>query len=64
MMVEDRVIQHNKTPEELAELQREAMAELERRGYDVRGKHQPKFDRYLSDRLEAEIKRKTAVASR
>jgi hypothetical protein len=27
-------------------------------------KHQPKFDRYLSDRLEAEIKQKTAVGIR
>src|SRR6516225_7576552 len=27
-------------------------------------KHRPKFDRYLSDGLEAEIKRKTAVALR
>jgi hypothetical protein len=37
-MVEDRAIRHNKMPEELAELKRAAIAELERRGYDVRGK--------------------------
>ncbi len=35
MMVEQRDIQHNKVPEEL---KRAAIAELERRGYDVRGK--------------------------
>jgi hypothetical protein len=38
MMVEDQVIRHNKMPEDLAELKRAAIAELERRGYDVRGK--------------------------
>jgi hypothetical protein len=38
MMVEDRAIRPNKMPEELAELKRAAIAELERRGYDVRGK--------------------------
>jgi hypothetical protein len=38
MMVEDRAIRHNKMPEELAELKRAAIAELERRGYEVRGK--------------------------
>jgi hypothetical protein len=38
MMVEDRAIRHSKMPEDLAELKRAAIAELERRGYDVRGK--------------------------
>lgn len=38
VMVDDRAVRRNKTHEELAELRRTALAELERRGYDVRGK--------------------------
>ena len=37
-MIDDRVIQRKKLREELAELKTAALAELERHGYDVRGK--------------------------
>jgi hypothetical protein len=50
MMVEDQVIQHNKMPEDLAELKRAAIAELERRGYDVRGKTPAQIRQMLKQR--------------
>jgi hypothetical protein len=50
MMVEDRIIQHDKLPEDLAELKRAAIAELERRGYDVRGKTPTQIRRLLKGR--------------
>jgi hypothetical protein len=37
-MIDDRVIQRKKLREELAEIKNAALAELERHGYDVRGK--------------------------
>ncbi|MFZ0399653.1 MAG: hypothetical protein WAL03_01045 [Pseudolabrys sp.] len=37
-MVDDRATQRKKMREQLANLRSAAMAELERRGYDVRGK--------------------------
>lgn len=37
-MVDDRTTQRKKMRDELAKLRNAAMAELERRGYDVRGK--------------------------
>jgi hypothetical protein len=37
-MVDDRAVRRNKMHEKLAELKSAAIAELERRGYDVRGK--------------------------
>jgi hypothetical protein len=37
-MIDDRVIRRKKLREELAELKTAALAELERHGYDVRGK--------------------------
>jgi hypothetical protein len=37
-MVDDRATQRKKMREQLANLRNAAMAELERRGYDVRGK--------------------------
>ena len=37
-MVDDRVVRRNKLLETLAQLKSTALAELERRGYDVRGK--------------------------
>ena len=37
-MVNDRVIRRAKMREKFAELKRAAIADLERRGYDVRGK--------------------------
>ena len=37
-MIDDRVIQRKKLREQLAELKTAALAELERHGYDVRGK--------------------------
>ena len=37
-MVDDRTIQRKKIRDELAKLRNAAMAELERRGYDVHGK--------------------------
>ncbi len=38
MIDDDRAAQRKKLHEELAELKNAALAELERRGYDVRGK--------------------------
>jgi hypothetical protein len=37
-MMDDRTAQRKKLCEELAELKNAALAQLERRGYDVRGK--------------------------
>ena len=37
-MVDDRAVRRNKLRETLAKLRSTALAELERRGYDVRGK--------------------------
>jgi hypothetical protein len=37
-MAEDRIVRRNKLREKLAELKNTALAELERRGYEVRGK--------------------------
>jgi hypothetical protein len=37
-MVDDRTARRNKRREELAKLKSSAMAELEQRGYDLRGK--------------------------
>jgi hypothetical protein len=37
-MSDDRTVQRKKLREELANLKNAALAELERRGYDVRGK--------------------------
>jgi hypothetical protein len=37
-MIDDRTIQHKKLREELAELKNAALSELERRGFNVRGK--------------------------
>jgi len=50
MMVEDRIIPHDKLPEDLAELKRAAIAELERRGYDVRGKTPAQIRQILRQR--------------
>jgi len=50
MMVEDRAIRPNKMPEELAELKRAAIAELERRGYEVRGKTPAQIRQILKQR--------------
>jgi hypothetical protein len=37
-MVDDRAVRRNKIREKLAELKSAAIADLERRGYEVRGK--------------------------
>jgi len=37
-MADDRAVRRNKMRKQLAELKSAAIAELERRGYDVRGK--------------------------
>jgi hypothetical protein len=37
-MVDDRAVRRNKIREKLAELKNAAIADLERRGYEVRGK--------------------------
>lgn len=37
-MVDNRAVRRKKTQKELAELRRAALDELERRGYDIRGK--------------------------
>lgn len=37
-MAEDRIVRRNKLREKLAELKNTALAELERRGYEVRDK--------------------------
>ena len=37
-MAEDRIVRRNRLREKLAELKNTALAELERRGYEVRGK--------------------------
>jgi hypothetical protein len=50
MMVEDQAIRRNKMPEELAELKRAAIAELERRGYDVHGKTPAQIRQILKQR--------------
>jgi hypothetical protein len=50
MMVEDRAIRHSKMPEGVAELKRAAIAELERRGYDVRGKTPAQIRQILRQR--------------
>ena len=37
-MIDDRAVRRNKIREKLAELKNAAIADLERRGYEVRGK--------------------------
>jgi len=49
-MVDDRVVQRNKLLETLAQLKSTALAELERRGYDVRGKTPAQIRRLLRGR--------------
>ena len=49
-MIDDRVIQRKKLREELAELKTAALAELERHGYDVRGKTQGQIRQMLKRR--------------
>lgn len=46
-MVDDRVLRRNKLRETLAQLKSTALAELERRGYDVRGKTPAQIRRLL-----------------
>ena len=48
-MLDDRARRRTEMRDKLAELKNAALAELERRGYDVRGKRQSKLDRYLDD---------------
>ena len=49
-MVDDRVVRRNKLLETLAQLKSTALAELERRGYDVRGKTPAQIRRLLRGR--------------
>ena len=49
-MVDDRAVLRNKLRETLAELGNTALAELERRGYDVRGKTPAQIRRLLRGR--------------
>ena len=49
-MVDDRVVRRNKLLETLAQLKSTALAELERRGYDVRGKTLAQIRRLLRGR--------------
>jgi hypothetical protein len=49
-MVDDRVAQRNKFIETLAQLRSTALAKLERRGYDVRGKTPAQIRRLLRGR--------------
>jgi hypothetical protein len=49
-MVDDRAVRRNKLRETLAELRNTALAELERRGYDVRGKTPAQIRRLLRGR--------------
>jgi hypothetical protein len=44
-MADDRVMLRRKA---FNEIRSAALADLERRGYEVRGKHLPKLDKYLS----------------
>jgi hypothetical protein len=46
-MVVDRALQHKLRQEKIAELKRSAIAELERRGYEVRGKTPSKIRQIL-----------------
>jgi F0F1-type ATP synthase membrane subunit b/b' len=48
-MIEDRTAQRKKLREELAEIKNDAITQLERLGYNVRGKTPAQIDRYLSD---------------
>jgi hypothetical protein len=49
-MVVDRALQHKQKQEKIAELKRLAIAELERRGYEVRGKTPSKIRQILKRR--------------
>lgn len=49
-MAEDRIVRRNKLREKLAELKNTALAELERRGYEVRDKTPGEIRRLLKRR--------------
>jgi DNA-binding GntR family transcriptional regulator len=49
-MVDDRVVRRNKLREALAQLKSTALAELERHGYNVRGKTPAQIRRLLRGR--------------
>ena len=60
-MAEDRIARRNKLRETLAELRNTALAELEHRGYEVRGKTPGEIQRLLKNRHAKQKSKSRAV---
>jgi hypothetical protein len=59
-MVDDRAVRRNKMREQLAELKSAAIAELERRGYGVRGKTPAQIRQILKRRPSKQTSKEAA----